>query len=181
MKWEIMKDVFDILLKLAGLAGIIGFIWKLREERKTFLLIKVEAKKIGDEHTIYTQVQNVNKINEKTITNAFLIICPENYDLLTAGDEIANHLKIKQELGRTNDFISLYSEEYKCHNINPELIFIPLPFYYLENIDIGDEQLTYTAYLDRKKLKQGTYSVRFYLYGDEQFLHRSTQDLLIIT
>ena len=49
-------------------------------------------------------------------------------------------------------------------------------FYYDENVTIGDENLTYRGSIDKSKLKNGNYSVRFYIFSSFR-LHRSTQDL----
>jgi len=40
-----MEFVWSLLVKVGGLAGLITLSWKLVEEFKTFLIIKVEAKK----------------------------------------------------------------------------------------------------------------------------------------
>jgi len=90
---------------------------------------------------------------------------------------ISKALKTTFLINSTNDFEKLNSE--KTIYLDRQIAFIPLEFYYSENIDIADEELTYRCFLDKEKLEKGQYSVRFYLFGQKRY-HRSTQDLLII-
>ena len=51
---------------------------------------------------------------------------------------------------------------------------IPLPFFYSENIAVGDERLSYCAPIDlRNFVADEVYSVRFFVVGNWR-LHRST-------
>jgi hypothetical protein len=57
---------------------------------------------------------------------------------------------------------------------------IPISFYYSENVNIGDETLSYRAPISLKGFDPATpYAVRFFLFAPGR-LHRSTQDTFII-
>ena len=57
---------------------------------------------------------------------------------------------------------------------------MPIPFYYIENIDIADETLTYRVPINIENFVPSTpYAVRFYLFAANR-LHRSTQDTFLI-
>lgn len=170
--------VVEVLTKIGSFAGLVTLIWKIVEERNTYLILKVETKKVDGEYSVLTQIQNSNKIAAKKIDNAFLIISPENESLIPVGQRIAQRLHINEDFTTTNDFKKLFGEE--SIYIDKEVVFIPLSFYYSENVDIADEQLTYRCSVDKEELAKGTYSVRFYLFGEDR-LHRSTQDLLVIS
>jgi hypothetical protein len=175
-----MGSLFSIILKIGGLAGLITFFWKIIEEFKSYLFIKVEVKSIDSNYSVFTQVQNTNRLFSKKIHNAFLIISPEQEHLIHSGKTIAQFFKLKMSINDTNSFRNFPKAETTPVYIDKKVVFVPLNFYYSENIDIADEQLTYTSFIDKTKLNKGQYSVRFYLYGKCRY-HRSTQDLLIIS
>ncbi len=60
-----------------------------------------------------------------------------------------------------NNFKNLKSDNIIYIDYN--IVFIPLTFYYSGNIMIGDERLTYRSSLDKKQLRDGNYSVRFFV------------------
>lgn len=172
-----MKYILEGIKLIGGLAGLLSLGWKIIEEFNTYLKIKVEASNDNDSYSIYTEIENVNKIIDKKISNAFIIVSPENLKLFSAGQLIANQLKIGLKVYSTTQF------EYIKSNgpvyIDKQVAFIPLSFYYDENIRIGDEKLTYRCTLDNNQLDKGNYSVRFFIYGENR-LHRATQDLISI-
>jgi hypothetical protein len=105
-------------------------------------------------------------------------VCREDADLIDVGRRIASELNVGKDIFSTNQF-----EYLKAHlpiYIDKSIAFIPLDFYYSENINIGDEKLTYRCSIDDTQLTKGNYSVRFYIYGEKRY-HRSTQDLLKIS
>lgn len=169
--------IFEYVKIIGGLAGLIALFWNIFGERKNYLRIKVESFKDGENYTILTEVENVNKFSKKTIDNAFLIISPERSNLIKTGQRIAKELAVEKNINSTNKFAFLSSD--KNIYIENKIIFIPLEYYYSENVDIADEKLTYRCYIDKTLLNKGQYSVRFYIYGGIR-LHRSTQDLFII-
>lgn len=172
------QQIVDGIKLIGGLAGLIALGWKVFEEMKTYLRIKVEAKKDGDNYSVLTEIENANKISSKVIENAFLLISPERGDLIQAGQRIASELKINHVINSTNDFEYLTTDS--SIYVDNKFAFIPLNFYYSENVDIADEKLTYRSYIDKTRFDKGQYSVRFYIYGEKR-LHRSTQDLIVIS
>jgi hypothetical protein len=55
-----------------------------------------------------------------------------------------------------------------------------MPFFYSEQVAIGDEQLTYRCFIDTKNMQKGKpYSIRFFVFGKSR-LHRSTQDMFVL-
>ena len=50
-------------------------------------------------------------------------------------------------------------------------MIVPLSYYYLENIDVADENLSYEQTISTKDLPNDTYSVRFYVEASPR-LHR---------
>jgi hypothetical protein len=119
----------------------------------------------------------MSRWSRKKISNAFVIITPENSGLLDAGRRISQHIGNEKKVYYTNHFEHLESEE--PIYIDRSIAFIPLSFYYSENIAIGDEKLTYCCSVDKTMLNPGRYSVRFYIFSKGRY-HRSTQNLLTI-
>ncbi|WP_428330712.1 hypothetical protein [Mucilaginibacter sp.] len=177
-----MKSIISFLTTIGGFAGLITLIWKITEEFRTYLLINVEVRKVENNYTIFTEVRNINKLSKKKIENAFLIISPEKCDIIKAGQRIAQDFDLDpKSITTTNCFVKFrnYSEPDIPIYKDQEIVFIPLDFYYLENLHLADEQLTYTCFVNKEFLLKGKYSVRFYLCNENR-LPRSTQDLLII-
>jgi hypothetical protein len=168
---------------IGGIAGLVSLGFKVYEEIIGYLKIKVQVFNEDGIYSALTEIENTSKWSRKKIDNAFLIISPENFDLIEVGRIIAYRLYIDHKVPNciqieyTNDFEKLKGEE--TIYIDNKIAFIPLQFYYNENIAIGDEKLTYRCLVDKKKLQPGSYSVRFYIFGEGRY-HRSTQDLLVV-
>lgn len=85
------------------------------------------------------------------------------------------------DLKSTNDIIRL--KPFPFASI-PEkgLAFIPLPFYYEENIQYGNEKVTYSYPVDNKILNfsPGVYSVRFFVFREDGGYHRCVHDVFTI-
>ena len=173
-----MADIVEGIKLVGGLAGLTALGFKFYEELVGYLKVKVQVDSKDKIYSILTEIENTSKWSRKKIDNAFLIISPENSDLIETGVNIAKELNLDEYIENTNDFEKLTGEQ--SVYFDNQTAFIPLDFYYSENIAIGDEKLTYRCSVDKTKLKSGNYSVRFYIYGEKRY-HRSTQDLLTIT
>jgi len=170
-------DIIEILKLVGGFAGIIALTWKVFEEFKVFLRIRVETQKENNKYTVLTEIENTSRFFNKKINNAFLIVSKEDADLIEIGEKIGENLNVNTEINCTNVFKEFQTDQEIY--IDQEIAFIPLEFYYSENIGIGDEKLTYRCSINNNNLKSGNYSVRFFIYGNKKY-HRSTQDLIII-
>jgi len=67
------------------------------------------------------------------------------------------------------------------------LAIFPLPIFYDEQKNIGNEEISYRMKLDPNKLASGTYEVRFYVYYKQNYFwitdrlwSRVTQDLVFV-
>lgn len=173
MNWT--DFIIEGIKLVGGLAGLIALGFKLIEELRGYLKIKVLVKNNTSNFCIGTEIENTSRMCKKKITNAFIIISEENLNIIEAGIRIARQLNLNKDIRTTNDFENLKADQ--PIYINQEIAFIPLDFYFSENIRFGDEKLTYSCSIDKTQLKSRNYSVRFYIYGENR-LHRSTQDLL---
>src|SRR5882724_954367 len=164
-------------IKLLGaVAGFLALIWRVIDEFGAYLRIsvKVEAPKAGWTSALTTVENKGNR--RKHISNALLLIGPEEESPLDSAKILAPALQYTGTIEFTNDFellresASIYSEGRAV---------IPLPFYYSENVGVGDETLTYRATVDALQLTDGIpYAVRFFVFGERR-LHRSTHDSFI--
>ena len=172
-----MNIIAEGIKLIGGLAGIIALSWKTYEEFKVYLRLRVETTKDGEQYTVLTEIENISRFSDKGINNAFLIVSPEKSELIKDANAISDNLDIDDTINYTNDFKNLKADH--VIYLERNIVFIPLPFYYNENIAIGNEKLTYRCSIDSSQLESGNYSVRFFLFGKRRYL-RSTQDLLII-
>ncbi|MCX6146910.1 MAG: hypothetical protein NTW25_06615 [Candidatus Kapabacteria bacterium] len=172
-----MNIFLDVLKILAGFTGLGIFAYKIYIELKGYVRTSVKVIQNDNPIQIFTEIENSSRKFKRVIDNAFVIVSPELEDILVVGQKINNVLKISNTICKTNDF-----ENFKLSEptyIDNCIVIIPLQFYFSENIQIGDETLTYSCSLNRTLLEKGNYSVRFYIFGESR-LHRSTQALLVI-
>lgn len=112
----------------------------------------------------------------KDVSNAFLLVGPEGETPLESGGVVARAvgydgvLRYTNHLGRLNLEAPVYADG---------RAFIPLVFFYRENVRVGDETLTYRVPVDVRQLRAGLpYSVRFFVFSKGR-LHRSTHDCFV--
>ena len=178
-----MDEFLDYVKIIGGILGIIAFFWKVIDSLNSYLQIsiKIEEDKNG-ELSIRTAISN-KSVLPKDIKNAFVIISPENESVVKSAEiirttfskEITNH--IDKQFTCTNDFEVLKINEPKY--LDNMYAYIPLSFYFLENVSIGDENLSYRASINKKELNSGIYSARLFIFHKTR-LHRTTQDLFRI-
>jgi hypothetical protein len=161
---------------LGAVAGFAALIWRVIDEFGAYLRIsvKVEAPKAGWT-TVLTTVENKGN-RPKNISYSLLLIGPEAESPLDSARVLAAALQYTGPLQLTNHFEGL---RVPAPIYTEGRALIPLPFYYSENVDIGDEALTYRAAVDARKLTAGIpYAVRFFVFGKRR-LHRSTHDAFV--
>ncbi|MDI9862707.1 hypothetical protein QM480_00120 [Flectobacillus sp. DC10W] len=142
-----MADLIEGVKLVGGLAGLTALGFKVYEELVGYLKVRVQVDSKDNIYSVQTEIENTSKWSRKKIENAFLIISPENSDLIETGVKIAKQLKLDYNIKSTNDFKKLTSEHplyFDC-----QIGFIPLDFYYSENIAIGNEKLTYRCLVDK--------------------------------
>jgi hypothetical protein len=161
---------------LGAIAGFAALIWRLIDEFGAYPRISVEVEgPLAGWTTVLTTVENRGN-RRKNISNALLLIGPETESPLDSANVVAAAMGYKGTLQFTND-LELLPVAKPTYAGGRALI--PLPFYYSENVDIGDETLTYRAALDAGRLTTGIpYAVRFFVFGRGR-LHRSTHDSFI--
>ncbi|MBP6024071.1 hypothetical protein [Ferruginibacter sp.] len=173
----ITSNMVETIKLIGAFAGLTALGLKIFEEVMGYIQIKVSSSYLNDAYLINTEVENSSKWSRKKIDNAFLIISPENTNILKTGARITLNLNPTNTIRSTNDFKNFTSD--LPIYLSGGYAFIPLDFYYSENIAIGDEKLTYSCSIDRSQLQPGSYSVRFYVFDKKRY-HRSTQSLMTI-
>ena len=173
--FEIIKLTTDLFISFSlVLVTITGFLlatYSIKSSYEKYLILSVMTKKEGDFIHIITKIENNTEI-PKDLNFAFLFISKQNKNPI----EMMNSLVIgkPKPFNYTNDFIKLKGN---CESIieNENAIYIPLSFYYSENIKIGDESPTYSHVIDCNNtvLLNDVYTVRFYVFPENGY-HRST-------
>lgn len=149
------------------------------KDKEKFLNISIDTYAESEHRLIKTQIFNQTDKPQK-IEYAFLLISEQD-----DWSGIIEHVNLKFGLNMhcTNDFIELKSVvEDPLWMSKYAGGFIPLSFYYKENIDISNESPSYVYSFDNRKvnLPAGIYSVRFYVFPDEGRYHISTVGSFII-
>ena len=168
--------------------GIISLLWYVYKAYAGYLQINLLVNKVENVYTARTHVENPNEVFDKYIEVAFLLITLEEADIIEAAKKIASNIeKNPDKIKYSDDFNMLKKED--SENDIPIYIenigFIPLTFYYSENVAVGNEKLPYTCSIDKDQLKKGIYSVRFYVFPKKGSIikryHISCQDLMVIS
>jgi len=126
---------------------------------------------------ISTEVQNRGEVARR-VDYAMVLIGPEREDPLKTAE-----ILLGREFECTNDFAEIEEmEAVQDASIlqQEDRALIPLPFYFSENIDVGDEDLTYDVPVCANEFKHNTpYSARFFIFSKDHY-HRSTQRMFVV-
>ena len=178
-------DIYQII-KISGIVlGVVAFIWSVLEARYSYLYIKILLPVIEDKYIlIRTEVENRSKF-VKGIDFAFLLIGPQSESPIETIQAIESEETV--ELIKCRSFIDPSikakkirqdDKEIKKHEIH-ERSLIPIPFYYEEQKNIGNELLGCVIPIIKLNFIEGkAYSIRFYVIGHGR-LHRSYHEMFI--
>jgi hypothetical protein len=158
-------------VKIGGsLAAMAVLAWRLIDEFGTYLRISVRV--VCEEGHVKAITTVDNKGNRpKPIQNSFLLVGPEEESPIVTWNMLAEESN-QEQIRFTDDLHGVVKQPVHCG----QRAVITLPFYYLENVDIADETLSYTAPINTAAFESGApYAVRFFLYTKGR-LHRSTAD-----
>lgn len=136
--------------------------------------VKIYVKSIINKRVIKIKTKIENHVNtNKRIKFAFLIISKKEIDFIETIENFIN-----KKIPYTNNLEELIDyNEFALDN----LAFIPMSYYYKENIGVGNEDLTFSHLLNTHKLTTGIYEVRFFVYSLEGHYHRSVQDVFFLS
>lgn len=171
-----MTEFYEWMKILGALAGFAAFMWRLLDEAISYLRISVKADGPSEGWaSALTSVENKSS-RPKKLKYTFLLVGPEEECPLETAQYLLKCMDSTIALHCTNDLLMMRA----CAPVYSEgRALIPLPFYYSENVGIGDETLTYRAVIDASRLLGGKpYSVRFFLFEDGR-LHRTTHDSFV--
>jgi hypothetical protein len=146
--------------------GLLSFLWIVWYEVKTYLRICVNS----SNNSVITSITN-RSIFKREISNSFIIISKSDNDFL---DELKK-LFPQKEINYTNDL-----KDIKEKSNNEKIYFIPVDFYYSENVRIADEDLSYSVDLEPLNIPDGSYEVRFFVFPKAKRLHRSSQCIVTV-
>ena len=172
-----MNDIGEWIKLLGGLAGLAALAWRIVDEFGSYLRIAVKADLPKDDWvTVLATVDNKGN-RPKDVSYAFLLVGPESESPMESARIVARKVGYDGVLRYTNDLANLSLE---APVYADGRAFIPLVFFYSENVRIGDETLTYRVPVDVRQLRAGLpYAVRFFVFPKGR-LHRSTHDCFVI-
>ena len=173
-------DTLGNTLSMIGAAlGVIAFFWNVINAFANYLHIDlaVEQKELNSKSyiTALATVDNKGSLS-KRIEYASVLIGPEDEGPVATAKHIAKQMKIDPDrISFTND-ISLLVTPIALYAKDGQRALIPLPFFFNEQVTMGDETLKYRCTIDKSKLaKNSSYSARFFVFGKYR-LHRCTHD-----
>jgi len=186
-----MSDTHQSILPVIGaVTGIVGTIfgaialgWRVFDEFGSFLRLSVKVEDEKDGYArILTTIENKG-FRAKKISYSTLLICPESENPGVAATLLARAAGHGREFKNLNDLESFVVDQAVAFE---DRLWIPVKFYYEENVDIADETLSYRVPILVDNFKPKTaYAVRFFVYGPRlipvfgSILYRSTEDTFI--
>jgi hypothetical protein len=163
-----------VLSLIGGFAGFATLAWRLWDVWKAFLHIGVTVEPMqGQRVKIRTVVENTNTIARK-IDAAFLIIGPEDEDVDATVISLLTKARPPTRFDTLTDMVQTVAsiiEKDSEKLVGTGRMIIPLSYYYNENVDVADENLSYERTVPIGDFPKGTYSVRFYVEARPR-LHR---------
>ncbi|GAB4514610.1 MAG: hypothetical protein Tsb0026_20010 [Sulfuricaulis sp.] len=170
--------MFEFLKVVGAILGVIAFFWKLKDEYESYVNLEVVATEENDKYISVKVSMRNHSPRRKKIDNAVLLISPEKDDPI----DVFNKLLGNDD---SNKIVSTRGIAVNC--LESPIIgeggraLIPLPFFYKEQEEIGDECVTYRTNISTSSLeKMEPYSVRFYVWGVGRS-HRASQDSFILS
>ncbi len=191
---------------IGGLCGFVVFGWKLIgyvDSARKFIKIKLEVDNDSERRSILVEVSNESTFR-RTIRWAFLLVTPADGDFSEFVPQFAEmieneeldedvkafddddkpfYLKLREELKQkeiknTNDYIRLFTNKKRISE-NKNAMLVPLTFFYVEQVGIRDENLTFRWPVPNQ-LPSGDYNVRLFVFpkSKQHGYHRCTHDLL---
>jgi hypothetical protein len=168
-------ETVKIIGLLGGIAGAITLIWRLIDVRKAYLHIALTAEDMPASRVkLRTEVKNINTLPRK-LDGAFLVICPASDAPDTTMVALLKRDNVSHAFGRHREVVRTVTERFKrdTRRMTDESgrMIIPLTYYFEENVDVADEELSYEQIIDCTEFPPGTYAARFYIEGIP-WLHR---------
>jgi hypothetical protein len=164
--------------------GLVAFWYEYTKNKNDFLDTSIDVENKITFYKIKTQVFNKSGLR-KDVSYALLFISKQCIPPVTAMNQTLNKIQVPIQFKHTNDFEQL-KEQIDCPTHTTNTYVIPLPFYYDENVRIGNESPAYTFSFNNTDgvaganiLEDGIYTARFFIYCKGK-LHRTTADTLII-
>lgn len=173
-------DFGDLFHTLGSLVGTAAFLWRVFDEFGSYLRISIKVE--GPESGWVTVLSTVDNkgTRRKRLTWAFLLIGPETESPICTANILLKNSGLLVSISYTNDLFRLKETiGDSCLKCDGRAL-IPLPFFYSENIAVGDETLTYKSPVNVGEFPTSSpFSVRLFV-SDHRRLHRSTHDCFIV-
>lgn len=165
-----------ISTSLGAIIGVIPGLKALKEGRqdreKSYLHIALRVDLNGNGFpSARTEIEN-KSVSKKKLGNALLLVGPEQEDPRDTMRELGIPVCSTNDIAAHKEADTVSGSQGRA--------FIPLPFFYSENVQISDEKVAYRAPINTHDIPVGEpYAVRFFIYTPER-LHRSTHDSFVL-
>jgi hypothetical protein len=153
---------------------------EINKRNRDYLDLSINNQKDKEFYSIKTKVINASG-EPKEIYFSFILILKQDESIIEKISSMTNSLGLDIKIECTNDFYKFKGLIDRPIFFENSLAFIPLYFYYDENVRIGNENpsFTYTFDNNKEQLIKGIYTSRFFIFPKNGY-HRSTADSLII-
>ena len=168
---------------LGLMAGFVVLCWTVLSALRSYLHIDLSVD-LREDRSLSALTTVENRIRRmlvnKKIDNACLLVGPESESPIDTFNCISRHSGLGYCVASTNEIAAYVSEAARIHHGPEGRLLIFLPFYYSENIGIGDERVSYRSPINTEEVPHGIpYSVRFFIYDSKRY-HQSTHDSFVL-
>jgi hypothetical protein len=160
----------DIIGVIGGVLGAVAFFWKIGDALIAYLHIDLKLEKVSSadgssDMTALATIENKGSI-AKPLHYAALLIGPEGEDFETMAKSI-----VKEAYPDTKDSLNYLNTMFQQRAEKPiftrdkHRALIPLPFFFRDQIQIGNEVIKYRCPINENEFDgQNSYTVIFFVF-----------------
>ncbi len=184
----VVAGIKDVLTIVGGALGAVAFFWRLWDSAVSYVNLDMEIEEVGNAElntmTAALTLEN-SGTTPKRVRYAALLIGPDAAGLAEIARPIAERLGItRSPKTKISDMRYIYGckQPQPIYDEDGRFALIPIRFFYLEQMQVGNERVKYRCKIDVARLTEGRfYNVFFVVFDVHAFgllRWRATNELL---
>jgi hypothetical protein len=162
--------------------SLVLLVWRLVDERTSYVRLRVQVEARRDHALVRTSIAN-ETVRPKKLRKVFLLAGPEGEDPIDTFNAVVTQ-STEQGVACCAKHFELFDLPGRLTDGSLRRVLVPLDYYFEENDNIGNEELSCETPIDWSLLKPGRrYGIRFYVFGHRPWrasLHRKIHVLLAV-
>jgi hypothetical protein len=167
MAASLVNAALESIKFVGGLAGLASLGWQVYAQRRSYLQLDLSIRD-GEEICIAQAKLENQYPHGKMLKYALLLIGPEAETPVETARALASMMGAAAEMVMIKDTDDIWRLQGalndKASYMKPFRAVLPLPFFYDEQYDVGDERLQCEAGIVKGMFDAGVYAVRFFVF-----------------